>query len=115
MAIDFKGNLYPKNVILYAVFFYVRHAVSALSGCSVGRRPRTAPRSGSHFSRIVVPQAECVSPELAVVCCGKAVSFWTTSPAPARTRAWHSAAPIPCGFSRVVATVSAISVSSVLP
>lgn len=28
MAIDFKGSQYPKNVILYAVFFYVRYAVS---------------------------------------------------------------------------------------
>lgn len=26
--IDFKGNHYPKDVILYAVFFYVRYAVS---------------------------------------------------------------------------------------
>lgn len=28
MTIGFKGSQYPKNVILYAVFFYVRHAVS---------------------------------------------------------------------------------------
>ena len=28
MTIDFKGSQYPKNVILYAVFFYVRYAVS---------------------------------------------------------------------------------------
>ena len=28
MTIDFKGSHYPKNVILYAVFFYVRYAVS---------------------------------------------------------------------------------------
>jgi putative transposase len=28
MAIDFKGVHYPKSVILYAVFFYVRYAVS---------------------------------------------------------------------------------------
>ena len=28
VAIDFKGSKYPKNVILYAVFFYVRYAVS---------------------------------------------------------------------------------------
>ena len=28
MSIDFKGSHYPKNVILYAVFFYVRYAVS---------------------------------------------------------------------------------------
>lgn len=28
MAIDFKGSQDPKNVILYAVFFYVRYAVS---------------------------------------------------------------------------------------
>jgi len=28
MSIDFKGNHYPKDVILYAVFFYVRYAVS---------------------------------------------------------------------------------------
>lgn len=27
MKIDFKGSQYPKNVILYAVFFYVRYAV----------------------------------------------------------------------------------------
>ena len=26
--INFKGNQYPKGVILYAVFFYVRYAVS---------------------------------------------------------------------------------------
>lgn len=26
--IDFKGSHYPKGVILYAVFFYVRYAVS---------------------------------------------------------------------------------------
>lgn len=26
--IDFKGSHYPKDVILYAVFFYVRHVVS---------------------------------------------------------------------------------------
>jgi putative transposase len=25
---DFKGSHYPKDVILYAVFFYVRYAVS---------------------------------------------------------------------------------------
>ena len=28
MNIDFKGSHYPKDVILYAVFFYVRYAVS---------------------------------------------------------------------------------------
>ena len=28
MTIDFKGCHYPKDVILYAVFFYVRYAVS---------------------------------------------------------------------------------------
>lgn len=28
MAIDFKGAHFPKNVILYAVYFYVRYAVS---------------------------------------------------------------------------------------
>lgn len=28
MAIDFKGSHFPKNVILYAVFFYVRYSVS---------------------------------------------------------------------------------------
>ncbi len=28
MKIDFKGSHYPKDVILYAVFFYVRYAVS---------------------------------------------------------------------------------------
>jgi len=28
MSIDFKGNHYPKDVILCAVFFYTRHAVS---------------------------------------------------------------------------------------
>ena len=28
MAIDFKGYQYPKDVILYAVFFYVRYGVS---------------------------------------------------------------------------------------
>ena len=28
MAIDFKGVHYPKAVILHAVFFYVRYAVS---------------------------------------------------------------------------------------
>lgn len=28
MTIDFKGSHYPKSVILYAVFFYVRYAVS---------------------------------------------------------------------------------------
>jgi putative transposase len=28
MAISFKGAQYPKSVILFAVFFYVRHAVS---------------------------------------------------------------------------------------
>ncbi len=26
--VDFKGSHYPKDVILYAVFFYVRYAVS---------------------------------------------------------------------------------------
>ncbi len=26
--IDFKGAHYPKDAILYAVFFYTRHAVS---------------------------------------------------------------------------------------
>ena len=30
MTIDFKGSQYPKSVILYAVFFYVRYAVSYL-------------------------------------------------------------------------------------
>ncbi len=30
MTIDFKGSQYPKPVILYAVFFYVRYAVSYL-------------------------------------------------------------------------------------
>ena len=28
MSIDFKGCHYPKDVILYAVFFYVRYGVS---------------------------------------------------------------------------------------
>ena len=28
MSIDFKGNQFPKSVILYAVFFYVRYGVS---------------------------------------------------------------------------------------
>ena len=28
MTIDFKGTHYPKDVILHAVFFYVRYAVS---------------------------------------------------------------------------------------
>ena len=28
MSINSKGSHYPKNVILYAVFFYVRYAVS---------------------------------------------------------------------------------------
>jgi len=28
VAIDFKGYQYPKSVILYAVFFYVRYGVS---------------------------------------------------------------------------------------
>jgi len=28
MTIDFKGQQYPKSVILYAVFFYVRCGVS---------------------------------------------------------------------------------------
>ena len=28
MSIDFKGSHYPKEVILYAVFFQVRYAVS---------------------------------------------------------------------------------------
>ena len=28
MSIDFKGNHFPKSVILYAVFFYVRYSVS---------------------------------------------------------------------------------------
>jgi len=28
MAIDFNGVHYPKSVILHAVFFYVRYAVS---------------------------------------------------------------------------------------
>lgn len=26
--VDFKGNHYPKEVILYAVFFYIRYSVS---------------------------------------------------------------------------------------
>ena len=29
MSIDFKGSHYPKDVILYAVFFYVRYGVSS--------------------------------------------------------------------------------------
>lgn len=28
MSIDFKGAHFPKSVILYAVFFYVRYSVS---------------------------------------------------------------------------------------
>ena len=28
MTVNFKGTHYPKSVILYAVFFYVRYAVS---------------------------------------------------------------------------------------
>jgi putative transposase len=28
MSIDFQGSHYPRGVILYAVFFYVRYAVS---------------------------------------------------------------------------------------
>jgi putative transposase len=28
MKVDFKGSHYPKDVVLYAVFFYVRYAVS---------------------------------------------------------------------------------------
>ncbi len=49
----------------------------AMSGCYIAPRPIFASRSGNHFSRIVVPQAECVSPRLAVRCCGKAVALWT--------------------------------------
>jgi putative transposase len=28
MSVDFKGAHYPKSVILYAVYFYVRYGVS---------------------------------------------------------------------------------------
>ena len=28
IMVDFKGSHYPKDVVLYAVFFYVRYAVS---------------------------------------------------------------------------------------
>jgi transposase-like protein len=28
MSVDFKGAQYPKSVILYAVYFYVRYGVS---------------------------------------------------------------------------------------
>jgi putative transposase len=28
LTLDFKGSHYPRDVILYAVFFYVRYAVS---------------------------------------------------------------------------------------
>ncbi len=28
MAVSFKGAHYPKEVIFYAVFFYLRHSVS---------------------------------------------------------------------------------------
>ncbi len=28
MSIDFKGSRYPKDVILHAVFFHVRYALS---------------------------------------------------------------------------------------
>ena len=30
MTISFKGSHYPKDAILYAVFFYARYAVSYL-------------------------------------------------------------------------------------
>ena len=51
--ISFKGSHYPKHVILYAVYFYVRYAVSyrdpaeAVSvGCDAAyQRPLVAPHS----------------------------------------------------------------------
>lgn len=32
MTIDFKGSHYPKDVVLYAVFFYVRYSNLQSSG-----------------------------------------------------------------------------------
>ena len=34
VVIDFKGAQFPKSVILHAVFFYVRYAVSYRKRCS---------------------------------------------------------------------------------
>ena len=50
MTIEFKGSHYPKDVILYAVFFYVRYAVSyrdleeimAERGVRISGSPRTS-------------------------------------------------------------------------
>ena len=54
MSIDFKGSHYPKDVILYAVFFYVRYgvgpvALSFRSECSFKRQSFRKPRGFSNL------------------------------------------------------------------
>lgn len=55
MSIDFKGCRYPKDVILYAVFFYVRYVASIWSRNTIqmGREILTYNRQNSAGKEMV--------------------------------------------------------------
>ena len=63
MTIDFKGSQYPKSVILYAVFFYVRYAVSyrdleeIMAERGVGVDHATLNRWVAKFSPLIAKEA----------------------------------------------------------
>lgn len=64
MTIDFKGSQYPKSVILYAVFFYVRYAVSyrdleeILTERGVGVDHATLNRWVAKYSLLIAKEAQ---------------------------------------------------------
>lgn len=62
--VDFKGNHYPKEVILYAVFCYVRYAVSyrdleeIMAEPAVNLDHATLNRSVVKYSPLIAAQAK---------------------------------------------------------
>lgn len=64
MTADFKGSHYPKSVILYAVFFYVRYGVSyrdleeIMAERGVGIDHATLIRWGVKFSPLIAANAQ---------------------------------------------------------
>lgn len=65
MMVDFKGSHYPKDVVLYAVFFYVRHALSyrdleeILAERGVAVDHATLNRWVVKYSPLIACQARC--------------------------------------------------------
>jgi hypothetical protein len=67
MTINFKGSHYPKDVILYAVFFYVRYAVSykdleeIMAERSHARWHRSSPHDPKFQTKQISPFKQFVS------------------------------------------------------